>query len=79
MAEEAYKLLAGGVMRLSDGLTFTGSMPYYAKHWQEYQNWLEAGNKPLPADPQPVPEPIRDLAKEIDELKHEVAALKKAR
>lgn len=66
---ENYKVIVGGVIRMSDGLTMCDGLPQVAAHWQEYQAWLKAGNKPLPADEPAKPGPIRDLAAEIDSLK----------
>lgn len=46
-----YKLLNSGV-RLGD-LTIPADPDN--RDWQEYQEWLAAGNTPLPADPEPDP------------------------
>lgn len=48
-----YKLIYGfdGIFRVSDGATIPNEPTLLA--WQEYEAWLDAGNKPLPADPQP--------------------------
>ena len=46
-----------------------------AQRWEEYLNWLEEGNEPLPPDPEPTPELLTPLQKleaaglSIEELK----------
>lgn len=64
-----YKLLEFGVRRLSDGACIP---PKEANaDWLAYQEWLAAGNTPLPADPEPAPIDLSD----IDKLEKALKAL----
>lgn len=49
-----YKLIEGfdGVLRLADGATLPSEPTLSA--WQEYQDWLAAGNTPLHVAPEPI-------------------------
>jgi hypothetical protein len=62
----AYKLLKSNVLRLRDLASIPSDLAN--TDWQEYQKWLAAGNVPLPADPDPVPVPPKDLFDLFNEL-----------
>lgn len=50
-----YKIVMEGVIgRVADGISFGDPSPGN-RHWEEYQEWLAAGNTPEPADPEPEP------------------------
>jgi hypothetical protein len=49
-----YKLTENGVLDTETGAHIPNAEGN--RHWQEYQEWLAAGNTPDPADPPP-PEP----------------------
>jgi hypothetical protein len=71
----SYKLTKSGVQRLAD----VAFIPNAAGNtdWQEYQKWRAAGNTPLPADPDPVPVPPKDLLDLFNEMSPERKALLK--
>ena len=62
----SYKLIKTGVQRLIDGAFIPNATAN--TDWQEYQKWLVAGNTPLPADPDPVPVPPKDLLDWFNDL-----------
>jgi hypothetical protein len=47
------------VQRLADGAFIPKDLRNRA--WQEYLAWREAGNTPLPADPEPAPMDLSDV------------------
>ena len=61
-----YKLLKSGVKRLADN----ACIPPDPRNtdWVEYQKWLAAGNTPEPADPDPIPQPPKDLLDWFNDL-----------
>jgi hypothetical protein len=77
-----YKLTNGNiVIKFDKGFT----MPIQPgdeglnSNWDEYQVWLKAGNKPLPADATSVWDTPRDLAQEIDDLKARIEKLERVK
>ena len=48
-----YKLVDNGVLDTETGAYIPNAEGN--RHWQEYQEWLAAGNTPDPADPEPAP------------------------
>lgn len=48
-----YKIASHGVIRLSDDAYIPDDPTN--RDWRKYQQWLKAGNKPQPADPEPEP------------------------
>jgi hypothetical protein len=62
----SYKLLKQGVRRLSDQACIPSDLAN--TDWQEYTKWLAAGNVPLPADPDPIPQPPKDLLDLFNEM-----------
>lgn len=64
-----YKLAQLGVIRLADGANIPAKDGN--RDWQAYQEWLAAGNTPLPADPEPTP---IDLSN-VDNLERALKAL----
>ena len=63
-----YKLKEGGVIRLDDGAHIPDVIGN--ADWGDYQRWLDQGNTPLPADPEP-----KALPNPSDELNDALAAL----
>jgi hypothetical protein len=62
----AYKLNKVGVRRLSDDADISQNIGN--TDWAEYQKWLAMGNTPQPADPDPIPQPPKDLLDWFNEL-----------
>ena len=61
-----YKLLKSGVKRLADNAFIPPDLRN--TDWAEFQKWLAAGNTPQPADPDPVPQPPKDLLDWFNDL-----------
>jgi hypothetical protein len=61
-----FKLLKSGVKRLADN----ACIPPDPRNtdWDEYQKWLAAGNVPQPADPDPIPQPPKDMLDWFNDL-----------
>ncbi len=74
-----YKLTNSNiVIRIADGFNPQPVQPGdngLNSMWDEYQEWLKEGNKPLPADPTSPWDTPRDLAKELDDIKLQVESL----
>jgi hypothetical protein len=69
-----YKLLdGGGVKHVPSGRSIPDDPRN--RHWQEYQNWLAAGNTPEPADPEPEPSQMPSDAERIAALESIIATL----
>ncbi len=60
----SYQLTNCGVLRLADNANIPADPRN--RDWREYQDWLDAGNQPLPAEPPPEPIPEPSL---IDKIK----------
>lgn len=75
-----YKLLGDGsaIQKTnSNGLSISFPTRKDNSYYRKYLEWLAEGNTPEPADPLPEVVPVRDLAKEIDELTLKVSKLEK--
>lgn len=60
----SYKLMRDGmVMRLADG-TFLPTDPLN-RDYQRYLAWIEEGNTPEPADPEPIPPPKIEVGDDV--------------